>query len=78
MVNTWTESFITEQDWGRVKAKGSLDPCVLVERGERYGEAAQPFVLKSLVDSATALLFVLQQVGLNLVGFCFVKAVLQC
>ena len=78
MVNTWTESFITEQDWGRVKAKGSLDPCVLVERGERYGEAAEPFVLKSLVDSATALLFVLQEVGLNLVGFCFVKAVLQC
>ena len=78
MVNTWTESFITEQDWGRVKAKGSLGPCVLVEGGERYGEAAEPFVLKSLVDSATALLFVLQEVGLNLVGFCFVKAVLQC
>ena len=78
MVNTWTESFITKQDWGRVKAKGSLDPCVLVEGRERYGEAAEPFVLKSLVDSATALLFVLQEVGLNLVGFCFVKAVLQC
>ena len=78
MVNTWTESFITEQDRGRMKAKGSLDPCVLVEGGERYGEAAEPFVLKSLVDSATALLFVLQEVGLNLVGFCFVKAVLQC
>ena len=54
-----------------MEAKGSLDPCVLVERGERYGEAAQPFVLKSLVDSATALLFVLQDVGLNLVGFFF-------
>ena len=52
-----------------MEPKGSLDPCVLVERGERYGEAAEPFVLKSLVDSATALLFVLQEVGLNLVGF---------
>ena len=54
-----------------MEAKGSLDPCVLVERGERYGEAAEPFVLKSLVDSATALLFVLQEVGLNLGGFMF-------
>ena len=54
-----------------MEAKGSLDPCVLVEGGERYGEAAEPFVLKSLVDSGTALLFVLQEVGLNLVGFLF-------
>ena len=71
MVNTWTESFIAEQDRGGVEAKGSLDPCVLVEGGERYGEAAEPFVLKSLVDSGTALLFVLQEVGLHLVGFLF-------
>ena len=54
-----------------MEAKGSLHPCVLVERGERYGEAAQPFVLKSLVNSGTALLFVLQEVGLNLGGFMF-------